>query len=79
MIGVIDVYKATDFHGIPTGNLELLENLDDDVTVFVATAAANLMAIQTFQRLGIKNYVICWNNGKYADEAAKRIELKEER
>ncbi len=79
LIGVIDVYKATDFHGIPTGNLELLENLDDDVTVFVATAAANLMAIQTFQRLGIKNYVICWNNGKYADEAAKRIELIEER
>lgn len=77
LVGVIDVYKTTDFHGIATGRLEVLDNIDDDVTVFVAVSAANLMAVQTFRRLGITNYVICWNNGRYADEAVELMESKQ--
>ncbi|MBO5208737.1 MAG: polysaccharide pyruvyl transferase family protein [Lachnospiraceae bacterium] len=62
LVGVIDAYKTLEFHGMTTGKLELLENLSDDVTIFVTAEKASFMALETFKELGIKNYVICWKN-----------------
>ncbi len=64
LLGVVDAYRTFDFHGLPSSNLELLEKSGRDATVFVTAERASYMALQYFKKLGIQDYVICWNSGE---------------
>lgn len=63
LIGVIDLYRRTNFHGVDSSDLAMLEKTN--ATVFVAVEAANVMAVSTFEKLNYNNYVLCWVKQDY--------------
>lgn len=63
LVGVIDLYRKTEFHGITTEGLSLLDN--STATVFVTVESANVMASKLMQERNYLNYVLCWQKQDY--------------
>lgn len=58
LVGVIDMYRHTEFHGMVSGGTDLLER-EKDALVFVTVTGANKPAIELFSRMNKRDYVIC--------------------
>lgn len=64
LTGVVDMYKHITFRGVESEGIKLLER-KKDVLVFVTAESANAVALETFQKLGVDRYVLCWQNPNY--------------
>ena len=75
LIGVIDLYREKDFHGIMSSDLSILEQINTNTYIFVAVESANVMAVNTFKSLNIKNYVLCWEKQDYKLPVGQKEDL----
>lgn len=61
LVGVIDLYRKSQFLGVLTGGLDLVDKYRDAV-VFVTALAIKPMAEEYFSKMGKVNYVFCWED-----------------
>lgn len=59
---VIDMFKTEEFHGVMSERVEGLSACRS--VVFVTVGSANSVAVETFRKFHVDDYVICYN-GKY--------------
>ena len=67
LVGIIDMYRKVEFHGIVSEGIELLER-EKDAVVFVAAEAAQVVAVNTFSNMKRTNYVMCMKDENFVED-----------
>lgn len=65
LVGVIDVYKKVKFLGFEAEGIEKMDEIGEDVVVFLTAESAHKYALEVFKEKNIHNYVLCWLNPNY--------------
>ncbi len=65
LVGIIDIYRKVNFLGIESAGLEKLDDIDENVVIFLAAESAHKYALKVFKEKNIHNYVLCWLNPNY--------------